>query len=71
MSIQYSITMDNKEQENFKIIVSNDGRALQFIPKEKRTYELCKIAVSNNRYTLKFVPQELRTAEICEIAGLY
>lgn len=33
------------------------GELLGFIPKEKRTYELCKIAIMDNPLELKNVPQ--------------
>ena len=46
----------------------NEGYALEFVPKEMKTEEICKIAVAQNSYALKFVPKEMKTEEICKIA---
>ena len=48
--------------------VNQDGYALQFVPEDKRTDEICKIAVNQNGYALEFVPTDKQTDEICLIA---
>jgi Domain of unknown function (DUF4116) len=45
-----------------------NGYALQFVPEEYRTPELCRLAVVQNGLALEFVPEEYRTYEICLLA---
>jgi hypothetical protein len=58
----------NANYEDYKNAVSQDGRALQYVPEELKTPELCKIAVSQDGWALFWVPKELRTPEMCKIA---
>ena len=44
--------------------VSNGGCALDDVPDEFRTPELCLVAVSNYEYALEYVPDELKTREL-------
>ncbi len=46
----------------------SNGLALQYVPSELRTYELCKLASESNGWMLYCVPRELRTYELCTIA---
>ena len=48
--------------------MSNYGYALQYVPEELKTPELCEVAVSNSGWALKYVPEELRTLDLCELA---
>jgi len=48
--------------------VNQNGLALEYVPHELRTEELCRIAVAQDGWALKYVPQKLRTDEMCRIA---
>jgi hypothetical protein len=68
-----NLIFEHKEQLTVKVCheaVKQDGMALQCVPQELRTAELCLLAVKNDKYgkVLYFVPQELRTAELCHVA---
>ena len=41
--------------------VQQDGLALQFVPKDKRTDKICEMAVLQNKYALQYVPKNKRT----------
>ena len=45
--------------------MNNRGDALQFVPPELKTAELCRAAVEDDGWALAFVPKGLRTAELC------
>ena len=51
--------------ERAKHVVQQDGGALQFVPVEHQTAELCLEAVQQNGYALQVVPLEHRTTDIC------
>ena len=40
--------------------VQQNGWALQYVPEELRTKELCEIAIKNNGKALKFIPDNLK-----------
>ena len=42
--------------------------ALEDVPVQLRTEELCRLAVSNDGWALRYVPEELRTEELCRVA---
>ena len=42
--------------------------ALEFVPTEFRTEQLCEQAVTQNPYALQYVPDEHRGIEMCELA---
>jgi len=44
------------------------GRALEFVPEEFITEELCLLSVRQNGWNLHHVPLKYRTKELCEIA---
>jgi Domain of unknown function (DUF4116) len=56
--------------------IQQNGRALRFIPENKRTLELCRLAVEQNGFALYFVPRDLKrnrfedkkTSELCRLA---
>ncbi len=45
--------------------VTEDGRALQFVPEAMKTPDVCAVAVRNDGTALQFVPEKLRTPELC------
>ena len=57
-----------KDYKYYIEAVRQNGYALQNVPVELLTPELCEIAVNQNGYALEHVPVELRTAELFEIA---
>jgi len=62
------LIIDQKNSEYWKERVSQNGWALEDVPQELKTIELCTIAVSKYGYILQCVPQDLRTPELCKIA---
>ena len=48
--------------------VARKGTALQEIPENERTTELCKVALLNDGRALRYVPQNKLTRKICELA---
>lgn len=58
-----------KIDENGRAVEKN-GYALQYVPNELRTPELCEMAIRDdfNALNLQFVPKKLRTPELCELA---
>ena len=42
--------------------------ALEYVPNEMKTAEICNIAVEHNGYAIRFVPNEIKTEEICRTA---
>jgi Domain of unknown function (DUF4116) len=48
--------------------IHHNGDALEFVPKDYRTPELCLLAVRQNGQALAYVPSEYRTPELCRIA---
>ena len=59
---------NNKDYKEHLAAVRDMREALEFVPKEFITQELCAIAVKEYGYALEFVPEELKTRELCEIA---
>ena len=45
--------------------VIRDGWALQYIPEEHRSYDMCLHAVKQCGWTLQFVPEEHRSYDLC------
>jgi len=54
----------NEYLERVKI----DGYALEYVPVEYKTEELCKIAVQQDGWSLQHVPEEYRTEELIFMA---
>jgi len=50
------------------IAVSQNGLALQYVPYEHITEELCEIAVRQNGLALQYIPHEHITEKLCRIA---
>ena len=44
----------------YRTAVRNNGAALEYVPGEFITEELCRIAVREGGYALRFVPEELK-----------
>ena len=59
--------MNQKNQKHLAAVNQYDY-ALQYVPNELRTPEICMAAVNQNGYALRYVPNELRTPEICMAA---
>ena len=51
--------------EEYLATVQQSGWALQIVPEELRTHEICLAAVQPNGGALQYVPNELRTPEMC------
>ena len=53
-----------------KIAVEIYGVALEFVPEELKTKELCEVAVTNDftGNALKYVPEEFKTYELCKVS---
>jgi hypothetical protein len=49
-------------------LVEQNGLALEYVPDELRTPEVCDKAVGQDGLALKYVPDELMTREVCEKA---
>ena len=45
--------------------VRRDGRALEYVPDDLITAELCLAAVQEEGRALRYVPDDLRTSEVC------
>jgi len=48
--------------------VTNNGLALEHVPSNFKTYDVCKLAVFENHAAIKFVPLEHQTQELCELS---
>ena len=58
-----------KTYEEWKEFVKrNRYDALEFVPDEFMTEEICKVAVKRNGLALEFVPKDFLTEELCKIA---
>jgi len=57
-----------QDYKYWKKRITQNGWALEDVPQELRTPDLCKIAVAQYGYALKYVPQDLRTKDLCTIA---
>ena len=55
--------MNNETYLKYLEMVQNDGKALQYVPSEYQTEELCMTAVKQNGWTLEYVKKQ--TPEIC------
>ena len=55
--------MNNETYLEYLEMVQNDGEALQYVPSEYQTEELCMTAVKQNGYALEYVKNQ--TEEIC------
>jgi len=49
--------------------VEQNGMALQFVPEELKTLELCHAAIKQNCKSLEYVPERLRE-QVREMAGI-
>lgn len=59
----------NKTPEICMAAVERNGYALEFVPEDKKTHELCLSAVNGFiGYALKYVPESMKTENICRIA---
>jgi len=54
--------------DEFAQVCARYGHALEYVPQEHRTPELCAIACAQDGYALEYVPKEHRTPELCAIA---
>jgi hypothetical protein len=64
-------SMISEYDYNFLVIeaVSNDGDALEHVPKEKKTLVLCDIAVKSRKRAIRYVPLEVSNYnDLCKIA---
>ena len=52
-------------EEEALAAVRKDGWALQYVPPNLMTAELCLEAVKQDCFALQVVPSELKTAEVC------
>ena len=59
-----------KSPETYLETVTHDGWALEYVPENLKTTEVCLAAVRSDSFgdTLKHVPEALRTEELCLIA---
>lgn len=64
----HSLQKENKSYEDYLERVQQNGLALQDVPEELRTPELCKLAVQQDGLALEDVPEELRTPELYKLA---
>ena len=48
-----------------ELAVTQDGRALEYVPKEIRSERICLAAVTQDGRALEYVPKELRTEKMC------
>ena len=48
--------------------VNQNGCALQFVPCDKLTDEICKISINQYGYALGYIPNDKQTDEVCKIA---
>jgi hypothetical protein len=53
-------------------IIKLDGRALEYLPKDKMTFQICELAVKQNCFALEYVLAEKMTVDqyiyICKVA---
>ena len=47
------------------IAVDNHAHALEFVPDQYKTQEMCIKAVDNYPSTIKYVPDQYKTQEMC------
>lgn len=55
-------------EEVYRIAVIQNEKAIQYIPEESRTQDLCELAIESNGDTLQYVPIKFKTKELCKIA---
>jgi hypothetical protein len=67
-SREYNEITPEEYLEICKIAVQTNGRALKYVPDDKKTLEICKIAVYGDGFALTDVPDNKKTLEICKIA---
>jgi exosome complex RNA-binding protein Rrp4 len=68
-SMRHRIRAQKKYADEIRrIAVMQNGKTLEYIPKDLRTEELCRLAVAQNGGALKHVPAALRTEDMCRIA---
>lgn len=60
-----SETECNTDERQYIELVKKNGLALQSIPEDKRTPNVCLAAVEQNGWALQFVPEDKRTSKIC------
>lgn len=51
-----------------RLITKTKGDGLEFVPKEKKTYDLCLLAVSLGGKNLRYVPFNIRDEALCIMA---
>ena len=61
----HSIWTDN---EICKMVIQQDGLALQYIPTQVWTDELVELAVQENGLALQYIPTQVRRSELVELA---
>ena len=54
--------------DDYVMLVNKYGYAIQFIPSDKQTDEICKIAVGLSGCALTYISENKKTDEICKIA---
>jgi hypothetical protein len=59
------MTVKFKTKEKGEIADKNNGHALEYVPDELKTDDICKKAVKNLIYALKYVPE---TGDVCKDA---
>jgi hypothetical protein len=68
--LQVNISLAETDQEKYNIAlkaVQENGSALQYVPDNLKTTEMCMIAVKYG-LALEYVPDNLKTTEMCMIA---
>lgn len=51
-----------------ELAVNTNGMALEYVPEELVTADVCKTAVSQNGLAIQFVPEDLLTDDLCKLA---
>lgn len=57
-----------KKGEAYYDAVKSKGEALQYVPRNKISYNMCKKAVVSSEKALQHVPDEFKTEEICHLS---
>ena len=56
------------EYDHWLATVQQDGWALDYVPDDLKTPDLCLTAVQQDGWALRFVPDDLKTPDLCRIA---
>jgi Domain of unknown function (DUF4116) len=69
-NVSHGITEErwNEFQALLYWALEQNGMALEYVPMDKRSLELCRIAIEQNGEALEHLPEEYRTPELCRIA---